>query len=297
MNNIQEAWFKYNEYTNQLTYMLGGTSGIVGEYAEYLTHQHYGGTRLQASSKGVDIEGMDGKKYQVKSRKINDIPTTQLGIIRSWGFDYLIVIIFDLTGRVRKALEISASVAREFAKSNKHQNGYVITTTAAFLNDPRGKDITNTMRAIQLDSSTTDLPKLADAAESSVHKIPASTMQKMQALKLVSLPPQKGIHFSNINMAVPIWWLDIPVHEIDSQKLGHLTFVLFNRHKRLLHVLHIPTSFLRQNSHKLVLFRKKTGDFYSFKISPKDSSIFMNNGPNDSKIDFSEFLNRSVLVQ
>lgn len=145
MEDLQDLWLKYNEYSNRLTEALGRTSNIVGEYAEYLAHRHYGGNLLSISGASADIEASDGKRYQVKSRKVKGTPTTQLNVIRSWEFDYLVVILFDARGYVKKALEVPVDVARVLAAPNAHQNGWVITTTQAFLNDPRCKDITSFM--------------------------------------------------------------------------------------------------------------------------------------------------------
>ena len=142
MNEIHDLWLKYNEYSNKLTDAIGRTSNIVGEYDEYLAHQYYGGDLLQISGASADIKDNNGNLYQVKSRKIKQHKSTQLNVIRSWNFDYLIVILFDADGFIKKALEVPVCIAQEYAKENKHQNGYVITTSQAFLSDRRLKDIT-----------------------------------------------------------------------------------------------------------------------------------------------------------
>ncbi len=149
MNDLQELWLKYNEYSNRLAEALGRTSNIVGEYAEYLAHRHYGGKLLEVSGASADIEAQDGTKYQVKSRKVKGTPTTQLNVIRSWDFDYLVVILFDARGYVKKALQVPVAVARELAVPNSLQNGWVITTTQGFLSDPRSKDITSFLSAYE----------------------------------------------------------------------------------------------------------------------------------------------------
>ena len=65
MENINELWRKFNEYSNRLSSALGRTSNIVGEYAEYLAHQFYGGRLLEISGASADIESNE-KRYQVK---------------------------------------------------------------------------------------------------------------------------------------------------------------------------------------------------------------------------------------
>lgn len=141
MEDIKELWLKFNEYSNKLTTALGRTSNVVGEYAEYLAHQYYGGRLLEISGLSADIKTDDGKLYQVKSRKIKGIPTTQLNVIRSWDFDFLVVVLFDANGAIKKALEVPVEVAKEYGTKNSHQNGWVITTSQNFLNESRSKDI------------------------------------------------------------------------------------------------------------------------------------------------------------
>ena len=142
MVNIKHLWLKYNEYSNRLATALGRTNNIVGEYAEYLVHQYYGGKLLEISGASADIE-TDGKKYKVKSRKIKKTSSTQLNVIRSWNFDFLVVILFDSNGMIKNALEVPVDVAKEYGVENKHQNGWVITTSQKFLNDYRSKDISS----------------------------------------------------------------------------------------------------------------------------------------------------------
>lgn len=113
----------------------------MGEYAEYLAHKYYGGKLLEISGSSADIRTDDGKLYQVKSRKVKGSTSTQLNVIRSWDFDYLVVILFSKDGGVKKAIEVPVEIAKEYGVANSHQNGWVITTSQTFLNDPRVKDI------------------------------------------------------------------------------------------------------------------------------------------------------------
>jgi len=142
LENINDLWLKFNEYSNKLSIALGRTSNAVGEYGEYLAHQYYGGSLLGISSSSADIQDENGRRYQVKSRKIKGTASTQLGVIRSWNFNFLVVILFDSDGLVKKSLEVPVEVAKEYGKANSYQNGWVITTSQSFLNDGRSRDIT-----------------------------------------------------------------------------------------------------------------------------------------------------------
>ena len=78
----------------------------------------------------------------MKSLKIKGSPSTQLNVIRSWDFDFLVVILFEASGAIKKAIQIPVEVAKEYGVANSHQNGWVITTSQKFLNDHRSTDIT-----------------------------------------------------------------------------------------------------------------------------------------------------------
>lgn len=148
MKDVKDLWLKFNEYSNKLTVALGRTSNVVGEYAEYLSHQYYGGRLLKISGASADIEASDGTLYQVKSRKIKSSPTTQLNVIRSWDFDFLVVILFEASGAIKKAIQVPVEVAKEYGVPNSHQNGWVITTNKKFLNDHRSIDISMQLSAL-----------------------------------------------------------------------------------------------------------------------------------------------------
>jgi hypothetical protein len=54
----------------------------------------------------------------------------------------LVVVLFEASGAINKAVEVPVDVAKEYGTKNSHQNGWVITTSKRFLNDLRVKDIT-----------------------------------------------------------------------------------------------------------------------------------------------------------
>ena len=157
-NDTIKLWRSYNVSSKLLKESLKRTSNLVGEYAEFLIKEHTNGELEPASKKGVDVKGKDKKLYQVKSRKVKQVSSTQLGIIRDWEFDYLTIILFDERGGVLKALQCKEvdvnpkTDGKTYAKRNKHQNGWVITTTKKFLNDDRYTDITKEIEKINTGS-------------------------------------------------------------------------------------------------------------------------------------------------
>ena len=152
MNEIEKLWKSYNASSKLLKEKLGRTSNLVGEYAEYLVNEYLDGELLTASFASADIKAPNGDFHQVKSRKISNGQTTQLGIIRSWDFDFLTVVLFDDNGSVVKGLIYPKSVAERYAVENEHQNGWVISTTKEFLDDDNKVDITQKIREINNDS-------------------------------------------------------------------------------------------------------------------------------------------------
>ena len=149
-SEIHDAWIAYNQSTNRIATLLGRTANIVGEYAEYLFAQHFQARLLIASSISADIQDRQGLLYQVKARKIpaSGRPTTSLGIIRSWDFDVLCVVLFNTDGSIHRAITIPVDSARKYAKPNALQNGDVVTTSAQFLNDGDSADITDKLSKV-----------------------------------------------------------------------------------------------------------------------------------------------------
>jgi hypothetical protein len=138
----EESGGMWRQYL-RLVSSLGSTSNVVGEFAERLVADLLDGTLLKNSQKSADIELPDHRLVQVKARVIrNGVPTTQLGVIRSWDFDLLAAVLFDSTGSVLRAVLMPVDAARQHAAKNELQNGWIVSTTRGFLDDLRAKDIT-----------------------------------------------------------------------------------------------------------------------------------------------------------
>jgi hypothetical protein len=145
---IIKLWKNYHVIANLLFDAMGGEANIVGKFAEKLVADYYDGKQLPPSSKSADIVLTDGVTLQVKARVPRQAMTTSLGIIRTWDFDYLVVVLFSTDGAVAKAVEVDAETARNMATFNKLQNGWVITTTREFLEHPSAYDITDQLNGI-----------------------------------------------------------------------------------------------------------------------------------------------------
>ncbi len=141
-------WKKYNKTSTALVEAMGGTANEVGEFAELLVANYYKGRQLSASCKSADVETKEGKLIQVKSRKLDKIKSTSLNVFRSWDFDLLVVVIFDKQGGILKAIELNVADAKSLAKSNKHQNGYILTTNKQMLEHVNAVDLTKTFQLL-----------------------------------------------------------------------------------------------------------------------------------------------------
>lgn len=148
IEDIVRAWKNYNEAENSISFLMGRTRNIVGEYAELLFMKHLDARQLNASNRSADLICKNDYKYQVKGRKTGSEAGLALGVIRSWDFDYLCVLIFSMEGTVEKALICPKDRALLYAKENNHQHGHVITATKKFLSDPNFRDVTPEIREI-----------------------------------------------------------------------------------------------------------------------------------------------------
>ncbi len=169
--SIVDLWREYNHTSHALTAAMGGTSNEVGEFAELLVAKYYAGNRLPASSKSADIRLPDGTTIQVKSRKLVKVKSTSLNVIRSWDFDLLVIVLFSTSGDVLKAITLDSDTARSLAKENKHQNGYIITTSSDVLNCSQATDLTEQLNGLLKVEHTHPTPYLTKQFPSGTPKI------------------------------------------------------------------------------------------------------------------------------
>lgn len=148
IKKITNAWKQYNKDCVILSELMNGTSNIVGEFAETIVAKLYDAKKFIASTKSADLITKNKESIQVKSRVVETLTATPLNVIRSWSFDYLVVVIFDKKGDILHAIEMKSTDAKKYAKTNKHQNGDIITTTKEFLFSNKAKDITKDLRVI-----------------------------------------------------------------------------------------------------------------------------------------------------
>lgn len=106
----------------------------LGDYAEYLAAQVYGGELAANSVKSYDLLAADGRRVQVKARTVGS--DTEAGAVfsafRSFDFDVAVLITFESsTYAVRWAREVAASDIEPASRYSSHINGRLLTITAA----------------------------------------------------------------------------------------------------------------------------------------------------------------------
>jgi hypothetical protein len=121
----------------------------VGDYAEWLLTQRLGLLLERNSKRGYDATGQDSKRYQIKSRRLDQTnDSTQLSVIRNLDaneFDYLVGVLFNRDFTVKEAYKIPHSVIREHASFSEHQNGYILHLQGEVLTAPGVENITKVL--------------------------------------------------------------------------------------------------------------------------------------------------------
>lgn len=121
-----------------------------GDYAETLVKVAFSGELAPNSEKSWDVLTPRGEKLQVKSRLLDD-PTKskqrQLSPIRSWGFDFLVIVLFDSTYRIWKATKVPVELVRGTGTHSDWVNGELIVARDSLMNHAQAKDLTDVLRA------------------------------------------------------------------------------------------------------------------------------------------------------
>jgi len=108
-------------------------NNIVADYAEYLVAKNLNLELMPNSNKHFDaIDNKTNYKFQIKSRRITNYNKSKLlGVVRDLdftGFDYLVVVYFDINFKVIESFMIPEEILKIFSKYNKLQNGYRISS-------------------------------------------------------------------------------------------------------------------------------------------------------------------------
>jgi hypothetical protein len=102
----------------------------VGDIAEAIVVEHFGGERGSFSQAGWDVRTPAGEQIQVKAMRITATTKRRnLSPIRDRDYDSVVVVIFDEDFRVTEGLKFNRAVVEELFDHRAHVNGRVITVT------------------------------------------------------------------------------------------------------------------------------------------------------------------------
>ncbi len=112
MFNVQgeliSFWKLYNETLIESKLCGFKTSNILGEYTEMLCCSVLGLTNVETSNNnGFDATDKEGKKVQIKGRRISSGNIAKLTTLWNLNFDYIIAVIFHGDGSIRFSQKIS----------------------------------------------------------------------------------------------------------------------------------------------------------------------------------------------
>ncbi len=102
----------------------------IGDIAEAIVAEHYGGERGGFSQPDWDVRLPDGERIQVKAlRRTGARGRRNLSPIRDSDYDTVVVVIFDEDFRVIEGLRIDRATVERLFSHRTHVNGRIITVT------------------------------------------------------------------------------------------------------------------------------------------------------------------------
>lgn len=143
MEALLSLWKVYSFVGMQINNSLR-TGNVVGDFTEELICDYYGGTLAKPSTKGYDFTA-NGKKYQVKARMSKGKNVIgNLSDIHNWNFDYLVVIFYNVDGKIMLAKEFTNQQAHAIATNGKNRD---LISASSVRNVVNGTDFTQTIKA------------------------------------------------------------------------------------------------------------------------------------------------------
>ena len=133
--------------------VLRSANNITGDLAEYLFCNAFGWKLCSKSEKGFDATSPDGKKIQIKGRRLNrhrKSISLQLSALRDFkAFDVLAAILLQEDYRVERAALIPVSVVRDCSKFHEHTNSYRFLLRDSVWDQPGVTDVTDRLRLFE----------------------------------------------------------------------------------------------------------------------------------------------------
>jgi hypothetical protein len=130
--------------------LIRNANGPIGEYAELLFCEAFNWSRAEGNSNpGFDATDKDGKRIQIKARRIVGLGSRQLGAIRNLQrdpFDKLAAILFAKNLEIVRAAIIPIETVKAIAVHDAHTNSFRFMLEDAVWEIPSVQDVTNQVR-------------------------------------------------------------------------------------------------------------------------------------------------------
>ena len=130
---------------------ISSSNNPVADVAETIAAQTFGLKREANSKKGFDGTDSDGRRYQVKGRRLTpENKSTELSIVRNLEdnqFHYLLAIYFAEDFNIHEAVRLTHAAFTRHASYSKHRNGHRFRMTQAVRDDPDFEDVTGDVRS------------------------------------------------------------------------------------------------------------------------------------------------------
>lgn len=142
---LKQAWIDFNNASLGLHKYLKRSANYVGEMAENLALDYYGGAQNVVSTSSFDLTDNNGRKIQVKSRRIMDIKKSgNICDIRSnhQDFDLLVVILFNETGDILLVKEYTKKEIQILSPNPGRNNAHVVSVDKILKDKTVGEEIT-----------------------------------------------------------------------------------------------------------------------------------------------------------
>ncbi len=201
-----------------------GENVPTGDLAEFLFCRSYSWTQASNSEKAFDAKDDEGKRYQIKGRRIHQRTNSrQLSAIRDLdGFDVLAAILFDHEYRVSRAALIPNEVVQNRSKHVAHDNKWQFMLTDDVWSEKNVNDVTGILKntwSQTMCSHETDTGFLGNHVSLPRRKVEEisreKSMDKNSAMLRVNseqghrLLDRSNTCFANVNATKPVWWFNI----------------------------------------------------------------------------------------
>ena len=122
----------------------------LGDYAEWLALRAFGGTLAPNSEKSYDLLSEDGRRIQVKARRVDTPPRRgqlQSSPFRSWGFDEALLVLVDAQSyEMRRASLVPARALEVAARFSPHVNGHFVMMDERVMGHDDALDVSEVFR-------------------------------------------------------------------------------------------------------------------------------------------------------